>query len=200
MTYSQQVRGPGSGRLMSTPARAVLGVLGAGLLVFGLLSITRAVPFADDGLLVGLPSAAVLGSLCMVAGGLLIVSAFAGVVPSTLCGIFGLLLVLFGIADLVVFAGRWQNIVISLGAGVLVSALAFVRWAPGRDGLSDRQERAVRERLSDIDEIAKAEHAVAEGEPTARQQHLVSEDREQRAAQERDRAYRQVPQDDPARD
>ncbi|APU16937.1 MULTISPECIES: DUF4383 domain-containing protein [Actinoalloteichus] len=196
--------------------RVGAGLIGAGLIVFGLLGfINRLTFFSIEGdRVLGLSSNGLLSLISVIVGVILIGSAvIGGVVASTTAVVIGLLFLLSGLVNLALLetplnllAFEMQNVVFSLVVGMLLLFLGlygrlsgglrednpFVRARHHEDPSVDHsaEETAERRRLAEIQPIADAEYAVAQGTATPEQQRLVAADAQERAEIARREAYR----------
>lgn len=206
-----------AGSPLSSFYRAGSGLLGMGLLLFGVLGLVNKLRFfsTDGDRILGLSSNGLLSVISIVVGTVLIgAAAEGGVLASTVTATIGGLFVLSGLANLAVLntgfnvlAFRVENVIFSLvvGMGLLVVGL-YGRVSGGlapdnpfrmarahRHGLVDPTEQqllAERERISALTEIASAEQAVGEGRASAEQEELVERDHRMLLAAERKRAWR----------
>ncbi|WP_229686850.1 hypothetical protein, partial [Longimycelium tulufanense] len=142
--------------------------------------------------LLGLSAVQLLAVVVLVAGGALLVAASLGAVAaSTTTGVLGVLVVLGGLAHLVLMGTvnplgfAFPHVVATLAAGTVLLVLGcYGRFAGrlppdnpyrrARRGRPDEAELAAcRRRLGELEELARAELAVAEGHPTPEQELLL---------------------------
>ncbi|AOS65086.1 DUF4383 domain-containing protein [Actinoalloteichus hymeniacidonis] len=218
MRMNQYLR---AGSPLSTVYRVGAGLIGAGLILFGLLAlIARVQFFSTEGQpVLGMSSNGLLAVISLVVGAILIGSALiGGVVASTTAIVIGVLFLVSGMANLAVirtplnvFAFTLPNVVFSLVVGMLLLFLGlygrlsgglpednpFVRARHHEDPRDDHSHLhpADRRRLAEIEPLARAEHAVAEGEATPEQERLVADDAERRAQQRQQEAWRNYERD-----
>ncbi|ASO22136.1 hypothetical protein FHR81_004856 [Actinoalloteichus hoggarensis] len=192
------------------------GLIGAGLIVFGLLGfINRLTFFSTEGdRILGLSSNGLLSLISVLVGAILIGSAvIGGVVASTTAVVLGVAFLLSGLVNLALLETRFnllafemRNVVFSLVVGMLLLFLGlygrlsgglsednpFVRARHHEDPHADHraEETAERRRLAEIRPLADAENAVAQGIATPEQERLVAEDARERSEAARREAYR----------
>ncbi|RJQ75141.1 hypothetical protein D5S17_21375 [Pseudonocardiaceae bacterium YIM PH 21723] len=148
----------------------------------GLLELATGHPFP----------AGVLGGTAVVSGVVLLVSAMAGTLPRAVVALAGVLLVVFG---LIALPGGWVTAASGIVAGLVVTGLPFFA-GNTETGLNEQQQERIEQRIDQINpELTEAEHAMAEGEANPQQERLVRSDAQERAKQERDRAYRHATDD-----
>ncbi|MGW3472056.1 DUF4383 domain-containing protein [Saccharopolyspora sp. NPDC000995] len=195
--------------------RVAASVFGAFLLVFGAFGLANRVPlFTTSGIdIIGLSSNGLLALVSVVVGVLLIgAAAWGGPVASTTTAAIGVLFFLSGLINLGllntpwnVFAFKLPNVVFSLIAGMLLMFFGFYgrlsgglpqdnpyvryrRHEPPAQDVPD-QRLADERRIAELEQICRAEVAVAEGHPTPEQHRLVQSEAYRHMQEERRRAY-----------
>lgn len=190
-------------------------LFGLGLVVFGLLGFVRRLTFVTtQGVVIfGLSTNGLLSLISIVVGGVLIWAAIrGGAMASTTNAVIGGLFVLSGIANLAVLhtplnllAFQVSNVIFSLIVGMLLlfvglygrvsmrlpedNPYRMARHHEDPDADHSAELAAERRRLAEIDALAKAELAVAEGHPTPEQQRMVLADARERARAARAEVY-----------
>lgn len=201
---------------LSRVYRLGAALFGTALIVFGALGLADRLAFLSTHgrMIAGLSSNGLLSTVSVVTGLVLIAAAvIGGPVASTVEMVVGGLFVLSGLANLAVLdtglnllAFKLQNVLFSLVAGLLVLLLGmygrisgglpednpYVRARRHEDPADDHaaERAAERQRLAEIDELARAEFAVAEGRATPEQEELVRADALARAIEHRLAAHR----------
>lgn len=201
---------------LSRVHRLGAGVFGIGLVGFGVLGFAhRLAFFSTTGRpVLGLPSNGLLAAISVLVGlGLVVAAAIGGVVASTTTAVVGAAFLLSGLVNLAVLDSPWnvlaftfRNVLFSLVAGMLLLFLGTYGRVTGRLPEDNPYRRArhheepfdpngpevaaERRRIAEIDELARAELAVAEGRASAAQWELVHDDAVRRATEARRRAYR----------
>jgi len=195
--------------------RTAAALFGLGLIVFGGLGLANELAFFSihGHVILGLSSNGLLSTISIVVGAVLITASLVGgAVSSTTVSVVGALFLLSGLANLAVldtslnvFAFRIQNVLFSLVAGMAMLFVGlygrvsgglskdnpYVRARRNEDPFEDLEARREAElmRLAEIEEIAVAEFAVAEGIATIEQELLVRTDALRRAEELRIDAY-----------
>jgi hypothetical protein len=190
-------------------------LFGSGLIVFGTLGFANQLAFLSTHgrQILGLSSNGLLSVISVVVGAVLITAAvIGGPVSSTVTSTVGALFLVSGLANLAVLdtglnllAFKIQNVLFSLIAGMLMLFVGFygrvsgglpgdnpyVRARRNEDPLHDHGPRLAAEakRLAEIDQLARAEFAMAEGRATPEQEDLLRADAVRRAEQRRREAY-----------
>lgn len=200
---------------LSRVYRVGAALFGVGLTTFGALGLAdRLAFFSIHGkVIMGLSSNGLLSTVSVLVGACLVVAAvLGGAISSTTNAVAGALFLLSGLVNLAVldttlnvFAFRIQNVVFSLVAGMLLLFVGlygrvsgglpednpYVRYRhhepPDADHSAELE--AERRRLAEIDELVRAEIAVADGRATPEQERMVRADATQRAAEARRLAY-----------
>lgn len=203
-----------SGHPLSHFYRAGAAVLGLGLIAFGVTGLLHGVAFlsTDGASMVGMGMNGLLAIISIVVGAILIAAALrGGVVASSTMAVTGGLFVISGLVNLAVLdtalnllAFRFPNVVFSLVVGVVLLTAGLHGRVSG--GLPDdnpfvqaRGKRPVedptrvRARLAELDEMATAEYAAANGRATPAQAALVSLDRSRRARAHREQHQQLLP-------
>ncbi|MQA15184.1 MAG: DUF4383 domain-containing protein [Pseudonocardiaceae bacterium] len=206
-------RGPLTAPLVERVHRIGSIAFGLGLWVFGILGfVDRLEFFSTQGQQVlGLSSNGALSTISLVVGAVLIAAGIrGGRTASTTTAVIGGLFVLSGLGNLAVLntpanllAFRMPNVIFSLVSGLLLLFLGtFGRISaglpadnpyyqsrhPDQAPGSQQRERAEQRRAENEGKVAD-EIAVAEGHATPEQAERVRVDAQQRADQERRRAY-----------
>jgi Domain of unknown function (DUF4383) len=197
-------------------------LFGAALIVFGSLGLTHQLAFLSTHghQVLWLSSNGLLSTISLVVGAVLITAAaIGGPVSSTVTSTVGALFLVSGLANLAVLdtglnllAFKIQNVLFSLVAGMLMlfvglygrvsGGLAgdnpYVRARRNEDPLHDNAPRraAHARRLVEIEELVRAEFAMAEGRATPEQEHLLRTDAMHRAEQRRREAYEYAEESD----
>ena len=197
--------------------RVSAALFGAGLIVFGGLGLANQLSFLSTNgrVILGLSSNGLLSLISLVVGVVLIAAAvISGPLSSTVTTTVGALFILSGLANLAVLdtslnllAFKMQNVLFSLIAGMLMLFAGlhgrvsggltadnpYVRARRHQDPLDKnavaRAAEQLRHRLAEIDELARAEYAMAEGIATPEQEDLLRADAQRRAEQHRQEAY-----------
>ncbi|MCP2256757.1 protein of unknown function (DUF4383) [Streptoalloteichus tenebrarius] len=198
--------------------RGGAALFGAGLVVFGVLGLAQRLPFiTTNGVeIFGLATNGLLAVISIVVGAILVLAALrGGAAASTTTAVIGVLFFLSGLLNLAVLnssfnilAFKIQNVVFSLVAGMLLTFLGlygrvtgglrednpFVRYRHHEPPDADHSEElaAERRRLDEIEDLARAELAVAEGTATPEQELTVRAERARRAREARADAYRRT--------
>jgi hypothetical protein len=200
---------------LSKVYRVGAALFGAGLTTFGALGFANRLAFfsTHGAVIMGLSSNGLLSAVSVLVGVVLVVaSVLGGAISSTTNAAAGALFLLSGLVNLAVldtplnvFAFRIPNVVFSLVAGMLLLVVGlygrlsgglpednpYVRYRhhdpPDADHTAERE--AERRRLVEIDELVRAELAVAEGRATSEQDRMVRADAARRAAEARRHAY-----------
>jgi hypothetical protein len=205
---------------LSRVYRVGAALFGAGLTVFGALGLANQLAFftTHGQQVLGLSSNGLLSVVSVVVGVVLIAAAVVGgAAASTTTAVIGALFILSGLGNLAVldtrlnvFAFKIPNVLFSLVAGLLMLLVGFygrvsgglpddnpyVRARRHEDPADDHaaERAAERLRLVEIDELARAELAVAEGTATREQERLVRADALHRATERRMAAYQHAEQ------
>lgn len=198
---------------LSKVHRVGAALFGAGLVIFGVLGFANQLAFLSvvGEPILGLRSNGLLSAVSVVVGVILIGAAIrGGAIASTTTSVIGGLFLLSGLVNLAVLhtplnvlAFGMSNVLFSLVAGMLLLFLGFygrvsgglpednpyVQARHGGHSLTAEELDAERRRLADIDELSRAELALAEGHATPEQESMVRADAEARAAEARRRAY-----------
>ncbi|RJQ78656.1 DUF4383 domain-containing protein [Pseudonocardiaceae bacterium YIM PH 21723] len=199
MTSSGVDRYLGSERPLRRNYRVVVALFGAALAVFGFLGIGKGAPlFTSDGATVwGLSTNGALACLSVVVGGLLVISAIAAIMPTGTVYLLGGLFLLSGLLNLIlmntqwnVFAFRMPNVLFSFAAGLALLFVGTYGREPKSEELDSATEDRIQHRIEELEPLAEAEHAMAEGEASPEQERMVLRDAEERARHERAEAYR----------
>jgi hypothetical protein len=206
--------------------RVGAALFGTGLIVFGGLGFANQLAFLSTNgrQILGLSSNGLLSLISLVVGIVLIAAAvIGGHLSSTVTAAIGGLFLLSGLANLAVLdtplnllAFKIQNVLFSLVAGMamlfvglygrvsggLPSDNPYVRARRNADPLdshaTQRAAEALRQRLAEIDELARAEFAMAEGRATPEQERLIRADARSRAEQHHREAYEYAAESDRA--
>lgn len=199
-------------------------LFGIGLIVFGALGFAqRLTLFTTHGVVIfGLSSNGLLSAISIVVGLVLVWAAITGgAAASTTNAVAGGLFLLSGLANLAVLdtplnvlAFRIQNVVFSLVVGMLLLFVGLYGRVSGRlpednpyrmarhheapDADHSAERAAEERRMAEIDELVRAELAVAEGHATIAQQRLVLADAQQRAIEARRAVYSRPRSAEPA--
>lgn len=197
--------------------RVGAALFGSGLIIFGGLGFANQLAFLSTNghQILGLSSNGLLSLISLVVGVVLIAAAvIGGHVSSNVTTALGVLFLISGLANLAVLdtplnllAFKIQNVLFSLIAGMLMLFVGlygrvsgglpndnpYVRARRNQDPL-DKNAAALaaeqlRQRLAEIDELARAEFAMAEGRATPEQEQLLRADARRRAEQHRKEAY-----------
>jgi hypothetical protein len=187
--------------------RVGAALFGSGLIIFGGLGVANELAFLSTHgkQILGLSSNGLLSLISLVIG---------GHVASTVTTTLGVLFLISGLANLAVLdtplnllAFKIQNVLFSLIAGMLMLFVGlygrvsgglpndnpYVRARRHQDPLDKhaaaRAAEELRQRLAEIDELARAEFAMAEGRATPEQEELLRVDAQLRAEQQRKEAY-----------
>jgi hypothetical protein len=200
---------------LSRVYRVGAALFGTGLTVFGALGLANQLAFftIHGQQVLGLSSNGLLSAISVVVGVVLIAAAVVGgPAASTTTSVIGGLFIVSGLANLAVLdtwlnilAFKIQNVLFSLVAGLFMLLVGFygrvsgglpddnpyVRARRHEDPADDHAaERAADERrMAEIDELARAELAIAEGTATREQERLVKADALRRATERRLAAY-----------
>ncbi|KAA2254971.1 DUF4383 domain-containing protein [Solihabitans fulvus] len=191
-------------------------LFGLGLVVFGALGFANQLAyFSTSGdMVLGLSSNGLLSTISVVVGlGLVVAAVIGGLVASTTTSVVGAAFLLSGLVNLAVLdsplnllAFKLPNVLFSLVAGMLLLFVGLYGRVAGRlpqdnpywrarhheEPYDDHSPEllAERARMAEIDELAHAELAVAEGHATAEQLRMVHEDAVRRAIETRRELYR----------
>ncbi|MDT7713505.1 MAG: hypothetical protein QOG46_2312 [Pseudonocardiales bacterium] len=206
--------------------RVGAALFGTGLIVFGGLGFANQLAFLSTNgrQILGLSSNGLLSLISLVVGIVLIAAAvIGGHLSSTVTAGIGVLFLVSGLANLAVLdtplnllAFKIQNVLFSLIAGMamlfvglygrvsggLASDNPYVRARRNEDPLdrhaTQRAAEALRQRLAEIDELARAEFAMAEGRATPEQEQRLRADARRRAEQHHREAYEYAAESDRA--
>ncbi len=197
--------------------RVGAALFGGGLIIFGGLGFANQLAFLSTNgrQILGLSSNGLLSLISLVVGFVLVMAAvIGGPVSSTVTATIGGLFIVSGLANLAVLdtplnllAFKIQNVLFSLIAGMLMLFVGlygrvsgglpndnpYVRARRHQDPLDKhaaaRAAEQLHRRLAEIDELARAEFAMAEGRATPEQEQLLRADAQRRAEQHRKEAY-----------
>lgn len=190
-------------------------LFGLGLTIFGILGFAQRLAFVTThgAVIFGLSSNGLLSAISIVVGIVLIWAAIkGGAAASTTNAVIGGLFVLSGLANLAVLdtplnllAFRIQNVAFSLIVGMLLlfvglygrvsmrlpenNPYRMARHHEDPDADHSAELAAEQRRMTEIDELVRAELAVAEGHATPGQQRMVLDDARQRAQATRREVY-----------
>lgn len=199
-----------SGNRWSLFWRAVVGLFGVALTIFGVLGLAGSTSmWSREGQVVaGLAVNGALGILSIIVGVVIIIAAIiadhrAWTLITVIGGLFTAsalvhLLVLNSGLNLLAF--QFANVIFSFLAGLALMTIGvFQREGGGRIPRESAEpareaETARQHRLSEIGPLADAEHAMAEGSATQEQERMVRRDARARAAEQRRAAYLRDPQ------
>lgn len=188
--------------------RVGAGALGIGLWMFAGLGFAGGLPFFSTrgAVVLGLSSNGLLSTISLLAGAVLLASAWRGPVASTATAVMGGLFLLSGLVHLAILhtplnilAFRLSNVFFSLVAGLVLLFIGVYGRITGglapdnpyrrrREQQRPRTRRTESVRRDDPREeraLLEAELAMAEGHPTADQQSLVETELCRLRAQER---------------
>lgn len=175
-------------------------VVGACLAVFGVLLLVAHVGFfTTQGVQVlGMTGNGLLAVLSLVVGALLIAAGIlGGRIATWVTVVFGVLFLASGLVNVTVvgsslnrLAFTMPNVVFSLVVGVLLTAVGGYGLFGGQLPMAG-DEVDQRDVVDVDDELAAAEHAVAEHTATPEQRRMVAEDADRRAGERYDEAWRQ---------
>jgi hypothetical protein len=202
---------------LSRVYRIGAALFGSGLIIFGGLGFANQLAFLSTNghQILGLSSNGLLSLISVVVGFVLVAAAvIGGHVSSTVTATVGGLFLISGLANLAVLntplnllAFKIENVLFSLIAGMLMLfvglhgrvsgglpndnpyVLARRNQDPLDKNAAARAAEQLRLRLAEIDELARAEFAMAEGRATPEQEHLLRADAQRRAEQHRKEAY-----------
>lgn len=197
--------------------RVGAALFGGGLIIFGGLGFANQLEFLSTNgrEVMGLSSNGLLSLISLLVGVVLVAAAvIGGPMSSTVTATVGVLFLVSGLANLAVLdtslnllAFKIQNVLFSLIAGMLMLFVGlygrvsgglpadnpYVRARRHLDPLDNhavaRAAEQLRQRLAEIDELARAEFAMAEGRATPEQEELLRADARHRAEQHRREAY-----------
>jgi hypothetical protein len=206
---------------LSRVYRIGAGLFGIGLTVFGSLGFANDLAFftTSGSPVMGLSSNGLLSTISVVVGvGLVVTAVLGGAIASTATGVVGALFLLSGLANLAVldtrfniFAFKIQNVLFSVIVGMLLLFLGlhgrvsrglpddnpYVRARRHEPPDADHSAMLAAEqlRLEEIEELSRAEFAVAEGRATPEQEQLVFADALRRSLQRRTEAAERAEHD-----
>jgi hypothetical protein len=195
---------------MLTFWRAVVGLLGAFLCLFGVLGLLGATSMwsTRGQVIAGLGTNGALGVLSVLFGLVLVGTAARGGRRAwSLVSWIGVLFLLSAMVHLLVINSalnlltfQFSNVIFSFLVGMtLLTVGVYLRTGFGHEVAGTEEELSAeratdRDRLAEIDELADAEHAMAEGHSTPEQEQMVYRDAAARAATEREAACHRDPQ------
>ncbi|MCP2331810.1 protein of unknown function (DUF4383) [Actinoalloteichus cyanogriseus DSM 43889] len=200
---------------LSKVYRLGAALVGVVIIVFGVLGLVNRLPlFTTEGQdFLGLSNNGLLSLISLVVGAVLIGAAVrGGAVASTTTAVIGALFLLSGLLNLAVLntslnllAFKIPNVLFSVVCGILLLSLGlygrlsgglpednpYVRARHHEPPNADHSSEiaADRHRLAQIDEIARAEAALANGHASPEQEAMVREDSRHRAEEARREAY-----------
>jgi hypothetical protein len=185
--------------------RAGAVVIGLVVLIFGVLVLAHVASASTHGVAVlGLTGNSLLGVISLVVGVLLVgAGLLGGRITTATTAVFAVLFVLSGVINAVLLGTgvNWlafdtADVVFSLVVGVLLAGISWYGVFGGQYPVAGEEvdqevpgHEQDPEYLAHLDEMAKAEHAVAEGTATREQREKVFRDAGERADRQRREAW-----------